>query len=440
MSSIGLADVHLIIGALLRRRVKDVVLAATFIGTLWLSWISLKPFEDLSGLHIGDVSLGNELPTYAAFGCLAVFAGFLASRDNQRALASLATPAFVLFGVWACITVSLSLDPSTSIRRFALTLFVIAVTASMMLLPKTPAELMRWLGIASIGLLILCYLGVLLVPHLSVHQATDPVEPALAGDWRGVFGHKNQAAAIMAMLLFLGISILRSGGSVSGAIIIVLSSVFLMKSAGKSSLSLCVAVLMLTTMTTIVRSFWLRAIMLLAPLVLLNMFSVGTVISDSLAALAKLLPLDSSFTGRVDIWNFGVQSVQEHPIKGYGFSAFWGRGAVQEVPEGKEWTAFAAHSHNGYLDTALSMGLPGLALLVSAIVIDPLRNFHKADVIGNQKPLVMALLQIWLFGIYLSCLESFYLDRSDPLWVTFLLAIFGLHYLARFRVREDPST
>ena len=45
----------------------------------------------------------------------------------------------------------------------------------------------------------------------------------------------------------------------------------------------------------------------------------------------------------------------------------------------------------------------------------------------------MMLLRIWLFGLYLSSMESFFLDRSDPLWFTFLLAVFGLHYLARFR-------
>ena len=67
------------------------------------------------------------------------------------------------------------------------------------------------------------------------------------------------------------------------------------------------------------------------------------------------------------------------------------------------------------------------------VVIEPLRNFHRADMGGNNGPLTMALLQIWLFGIYLSSMESFYLDRADPLWFTFLLAVFGLHYLARFR-------
>jgi O-antigen ligase len=101
-----------------------------------------------------------------------------------------------------------------------------------------------------------------------------------------------------------------------------------------------------------------------------------------------------------------------------------------------EWAATAAHSHNGYLDITLTMGLPGLALLLAVFVIAPLKDFHAADRSGNNGPLAMGLLQIWLFGVYLSSLESFYLDRDDPIWFTFLLAVFGLHYLARFRMRE----
>jgi len=206
--------------------------------------------------------------------------------------------------------------------------------------------------------------------------------------------------------------------------------------AGKSSLSLCFAVLLLTTLTSVVRSFWMRAVMLLAPLLLLNLLSVGTVMSEGLAEIAKALPLDTSFTGRTDIWTFAVQALQERLPTGYGFASFWNSSSIQNLPEGKEWAAYASHSHNGYLDTALGMGLPGLALLIAVLVIAPLRNFHRADLGGNNGPLTMALLQIWLFGLYLSSMESFFLDRADTLWFTFLLAVFGLHYLARFRARE----
>jgi O-antigen ligase len=80
--------------------------------------------------------------------------------------------------------------------------------------------------------------------------------------------------------------------------------------------------------------------------------------------------------------------------------------------------------------------LPGLVLLVAAIVVKPLRDFQAADEGGNDSPLTMLFLQIWLFGLYLSSMESFFLDRADTTWVTFLIAVFGLHYLARFRMRD----
>jgi O-antigen ligase len=433
---VATSEVDAIIGGLRRQQVMDIVRGATFVGTLLVAWISLRPFPDLGDMLVGDVSSGKDALTYVLFGGLAVLTLALTMRDNMRGLASLLTPAFVLFGSWLCLTVVFSFDPSTSIRRFALTAFVVAVAAAMMLLPKSQNELMRWFSIAALVLLATCYLGILLAPDLSIHLPTDAQEPALAGNWRGSFGHKNVAAAVMAMLLFLGIYICRSGAWISGAVIIGLASLFMVYSAGKSSLTLCFAVLLLTSATSIVRSFWLRAVLLLTPLLLLNLLSVGTVIFDGLAELAKLLPIDSTFTGRSDIWSFAVQSLRERLTTGYGFASFWGSSAIQNLPEGKEWAGYASHSHNGYLDTALGTGLPGLALLIVAIVIAPLRNFHAADVGGNNGPLAMVLLRIWLFGLYLSSMESFFLDRADPLWFTFLLAVFGLHYLARFRVRE----
>jgi len=428
-------EVRAVIAQLWRRQIMDVARGTTFVGALLLAWVSLRPFIDLGDMQLSDLTTGNETGTYVAFGCVAVLTVALAMRDNVPGLMTLLSPGYVLFAGWIVVSVVLSLDPSTSIRRFALTVCVTAVAATLLLLPKTQNELMRWFSIAALALLAICYLGLLLAPNLSIHLATDAQEPALAGNWCGSFGHKNVAAAMMAMLLFLGIYIARSGAFLSGAAIVGLASLFLVDSAGKSALALSLAVLGLTSMTKVVRSFWLRATLLLAPLLLLNMLSVGTVMNESLSEIAKMLPLDSSFTGRTQIWTFAVQALQLRLVTGYGFAAFWGSSAMRDLPEGTEWAAYASHSHNGYLDTALAMGLPGLAALISVLVIAPLRDFQTADRGGNGGPLAMVLLRIWLFGVYLSSMETFFLDRADPLWFTFLMAVFGLHYLARFRVR-----
>ena len=62
------------------------------------AWMSLHPFADLGDMQIGDVATGNEVVTYAAFGCLSVLTVALAMRDDARGLATLLSPAFVLFG------------------------------------------------------------------------------------------------------------------------------------------------------------------------------------------------------------------------------------------------------------------------------------------------------------------------------------------------------
>ena len=77
--------------------------------------------------------------------------------------------------------------PATSVKRFALTACVIAVAATLPLLPKSRNELMRWFSIAALVLLAVCYLGIFLAPNLSIHLATDVQEPQLAGNWRGAF-------------------------------------------------------------------------------------------------------------------------------------------------------------------------------------------------------------------------------------------------------------
>lgn len=434
MSVLGLNDLRGVARQLWRRQVLDVVRAAAFIGTLLLVWISLRPFVDLSGAQLKDLTTGNETLTYAAFGCLALLTVGLAMRDNVPGLLTLLSPGHMLFAGWVFITVVLSLDPGTSIRRFALTACVIAVAAALMLLPKSQGELARWFSIAGLALLAACYLGILLAPNLSIHLATDAQEPALAGDWRGSFGHKNAAAPVMVFVLFIGIYVWRLGGLLSGAAIILFAGVFLVFSGGKSALALCVAVFLLTGVVSAIKSLWLRAVVCFTPLLTLNLLSVGTVMSDELENLARMLPFDTTFTGRTDIWTFAFRALQQRLSIGYGFAAFWGSSSIRDLPEGKEWAEFASHSHNGYLDTALAMGVPGLLLLTLVLVIAPLKNFHTAERGGNGGALATMLLQIWLFGLYLSSMESFFLDRADPLWVTFLLGVFGLHYLARFRV------
>jgi O-antigen ligase len=428
-----------LLAPLLRRySLRDAARAGVFIAALLLIWISLRPFIDLTTLTT-DFGSGNDTWTYIGFGLLAVVAPLLALRDNARGLAALASPGLALLFGWMVLTVVLSLDQGTSIRRFVLTACAMVTAAAILLLPRSQAELTRWLAAATLTVLALCYLGVLLAPGVSIHQSSDILEPHLAGDWRGVFGHKNGAAAVMALFAFIGLYVASSRAPIAGWAIFIAWVVFLVFTRGKTSTGLLILVLAITAIAPRFRSFAARATLCLTPLVVINVLSVGTVVSPALAALANYLPFDTSFTGRTDIWRFALESIAQRPLTGYGFFAFWGSDSIGLADAGSEWATEASHSHNSYLDTALTMGLPGLALVIAMFVIAPLRNFHAATARQRDGALPLLFLRIWLFGVCLASMESLFLDRADPIWTTFVLGVFGLHYLARFRLKPDEA-
>jgi O-antigen ligase len=414
-----------------------VLRCATFIGALLVIWASLQPFAPIGDVASGDAGSGKMAATYLTFGLLAVVGLGAAWPGNGAALRSFVSPAFLALGGWMAFNILLSQDRNISLQRFMLAGCGILVAAMVPLLASSRAEFRRWIGLCALVLLLLCYAGIELVPDLTVHLKTDPIEPQLAGDWRGTFGHKNLAAPVMAMIVFVGLYLARSGSPIAGSAILLLSAVFLLNSHGKSATALCLLTILVSEAVARMRSGFWRAVTCFTPLVAMNMFSVGTVLSDTLAKIVQVLPFDTSFTGRTDIWRFGFESIARKPITGYGFAAFWGQDTMQLPAEDEiAWATEAAHSHNGFVDTALTLGIPGLLLVTFIFVLAPFRNFAAAQALGNDDGLARLYFRLWLFGAYLASMESFFMDRVNPIWITFLIGVFGLHYLARFRLRD----
>ena len=123
------------------------------------------------------------------------------------------------------------------------------------------------------------------------------------------------------------------------------------------------------------------------------------------------------------------------PLTGHGFWAFWGgaeaRYGLEVGPT--QWIGSVSHAHNGYLDAALSLGIPGLLLTLAVFLVQPFFDLRRVAARTGERALALLLTQIWLFGVYLSLMESFLFNRHNPIWFTFLFAVFGLRFLSRFR-------
>jgi len=411
------------------------------VASLLLVLVTLDPFPDLRNADVTTIGGGRMALAYLSWGLLAAVAVLFVATTDGPALKSLVTPLHLCLVGWLLINIVLSESRGVSIQRFALLASVTSLAILLPLLPPTQRSFNLCLGAAALVLLALCYLGVLLAPQYSIHSALDIAEPQLAGDWRGSFGHKNVASPVMTILVYVGIYLCAVGSFVMGPAIAALAGIFLIFTGGKTSSVLCLAIYALASLAYVTPGLWLKRIICFVPLLVMNLLTVGSVMSPALGALTRLLPLDPTFTGRSAIWEFALAAVAEKPIIGHGYAAFWDDVTARQTAQGAEWATSAAHSHNSYLDLAVTIGLPGLLLVILVFVLAPLGNFQSAQAHSRSGALAKLFLTVWLFGLYYGATETFLLERQNPIWFMFVLAVAGLHFLARFQcvAQTEPA-
>src|SRR5262249_28467522 len=187
-----------------------------FVVILTPAWVSVNPFPSLANLkliEVGDTSdVLNQFAYVAVGGTVALY--FLL-RD-PRALRPLLRPVYFAMLGWLIVSVATSGQPALSARRFIFSILVILLAAAAPLLPTSLRRFSDLTAAVVVAILLLCYAGLAFAPHVSIHQADDVVEPLLAGNWRGLFAHKNIAGAMMVIFVFFGLFVARARSAVLG--------------------------------------------------------------------------------------------------------------------------------------------------------------------------------------------------------------------------------
>ena len=405
---------------------------------LLLVFLTLSPFTDLGDPRLLEVSGGNETATYLVAFALLGLGGLILSRAQMLPLRMLASRENLLLLAWLLVvSVGLSVEPAASARRLVLALTTFLLAAMLPWLTRGLKHFTSLLLAVAALVLLLSYVGVLLVPHLTIHQAGDLVEPDIAGDWRGIYAHKNGTASVVAVFVYVGWSVARQGRRTAGALLAAAAFVFLIESGGKSALGVLFLAGLVAALVDRANTLRGRALLAFAPLAGIAFLTVGSVVSQTAQAMLAMLPIDVTFTGRTDIWSFAMDALRAHPWKGQGFEAFWYSEQVRfGAEDSSKWMADVATSHNSYVDLALTIGLPGLALVAVTFLAMPLRNFHATLPTRENRELARLFLVLWLFALYLGSFEAFFLSRSDPMWFVLALAACGLRFTAQLEVKE----
>lgn len=192
---------------------------------------------------------------------------------------------------------------------------------------------------------------------------------ANAGSWRGPLTQKNLLARLM--VLTIGCNLLAfwqfERGQLFYLSMLALSSALLLLTGSKTGLLVLVIVLLLLLLY---RALRLRdtVIIPLAIVVVLGVGTVSTLLLGNWESILVGLGRDLSLSGRTALWQNAIELINLRPWLGYGFRAFW-------QPEGAAtviWQALGyepPHAHNGYLNTALDLGLVGLGWFFVSLLI-----------------------------------------------------------------------
>ncbi|MGB9366528.1 MAG: O-antigen ligase [Xanthobacteraceae bacterium] len=403
------------------------VRSALFLACFLLAALTASPFPDLGDPKLLDpIGDGNRLGQILILILTLTLGTFVLTKARWVILRAL-TPALVLTLLWFAGTAVVSAHSGLAMRRLLLAGFSVVNATALLALPTDREHFGRLLAIGALVILATSYLGVLLAPQLSIHQASDVIENALAGAWRGPFGHKNGAGAMMVVLIFVGVFVCRAVNMVPGLIIIVGAAVFLPFTASKSPMGLFPLVLILSFAVLWFRHATPRYALVIAAVAVANLLTVGTVTIESVGKLITSLMPDASYTGRDEIWLFAIEHVLKKPITGFGFQAFWGTGDLLfNWGVNESWGLRASDAHNGYLNIAVMTGLVGLALTLTWVVLQPLADLSDERRKGFDPALTTLFVQIWIFGLLLSSVESVLFSGGDTLWFMMIVSVIGL--------------
>lgn len=408
---------------------------------LFILMLSLQPFAGVPEQAAPGESTGNIVNQIGWFGLGLVFLAAMLGLTSRNVLARLGLGRWAIVFAVAALSTLQSFDPTGSLRGLLLTGIVMIVVAGVLVLPRDEGMFAVAAVNACLVLLLLIYAMLLVAPQLVLHSA-EGAEGVHAGDWRGHLSHKNFAAPVFSIVAMIGIYGWRCGLRWRGALIVALGVIFVLNSGSKTTLGFLPLAIGVVALGRITGRPGLAVFVHLALVGVIAALTVGSVMSPTLNALLKALISDPTFTGRDEIWKFALQRISERPWLGYGYASFWQTPAVTGLEENFEasWDIRGIGSgHDSYLDAALTFGVPGAVVMIFILMGLPLIDYLRACRIAANRRLADLFVMIVIFMTYVGMLESFLLNRADPLWVMFALAVTGIGLTARMRAKPAEA-
>ena len=287
-----------------------------------------------------------------------VIASSFVYRDIAQLLAR--NRAVLAYVTLVVISVAWSIHPDLTFRRSPSAILLILVAAYITVRFGEKARMRMFSFVFAI-------LG---ISSLLFVAAYPPDYGIVQGPWRGVFDHKNNFGAFLAVAIFVELYLLALGNWRPIWRFGLLSIYFILLILSQSFTGLLCTLLFL--MGTAVYSVGKHdklaglavAIVLGLPLLLLQL---GLWYDASF--LLSFFGKDPSLTGRTDLWLAVLDLIKQRPLLGWGYMATWVPTDPQIAAISEKFGYRVPAAHSAYLDVTFQLGLVGLGLLLTIIAI-----------------------------------------------------------------------
>jgi exopolysaccharide production protein ExoQ len=158
------------------------------------------------------------------------------------------------------------------------------------------------------------------------------------------------------------------------------------------------------------------------------LFGVG--LDGAIEALGR----GPDLTGRMRLWPLVIYAIDDSPILGHGYAAFWSThgGLADYIELSLGFRPF--YAHNGFLDLALNTGLVGVLLFLVVMLTGLVRASFAA--IRIQRAAAVWPLAIMVTFLAANVVESNIAQYNELNWVLFCIAFL----YAAFLQRIEPSS
>jgi O-antigen ligase len=248
-----------------------------------------------------------------------------------------------------------------------LSVYLVVINA---LLFIEPSKLLKVLKI-----IISLYLLITVFSSLFIHEAIDPDH----GSWRGITEHKNILAryafySFLISMFFYGEQNKLSAKITNYAISLV--SVIVVIMSGSSTviimLVLIICISLLFSIEGIFKPLGIgRTIIIMVLLFIISLYIVINIfVPHIMDKIPIMLGKDPTLSLRTEIWDYVWIEIKKKIFLGYGFGTYWMMGSSVVANFASIFAGYQINqAHNGYLEIMLQLGLIGITLFATILIV-----------------------------------------------------------------------